>query len=228
MEHLLGIYGIAAPHQIFSYATNIYALYQSMIQDGKLDDFDILMHLRSREKDPIKKELFNNNFSEIILIFDFDPQDSLFSEDKIRGMVNHFTEFTDMGKLYLNYPMVEAFYHMKSIPDSDYYSYTATMTELTDKKYKMRVNTENRNGDYTKFAVNKAECDIVISQNIIKSWRIVGKPIQTHPVDSASIAEMQLAEIKSNGVVDVLCTCAFYITDYRSDLISFCYRHGEC
>ena len=38
----------------------------------------------------------------------------------------YFTESSEMGKLYLNYPMVEAFYHMKSIPDENYTSYLAT------------------------------------------------------------------------------------------------------
>jgi len=96
-------------------------------------------------------------YSDILLIFDFDPHDPQFSDYKISEMINFFVESSDMGKLYLNYPMVEAFYHMKSIPDEEYNSYTVSMDELITKKYKQRVNCENRNHDYSKFAVNKAE-----------------------------------------------------------------------
>lgn len=67
-----------------------------------------------------------------------------------------------MGKLYLNYPMVEAFYHMSSIPDEQYSNRFATLEELQAGTYKMRVNRENRNHDYTKFATDRVECNIVI------------------------------------------------------------------
>lgn len=37
-----------------------------------------------------------------------------FTPEKIKRMSDYFVESSDMGKLYLNYPMVEAFYH--SVP----------------------------------------------------------------------------------------------------------------
>lgn len=80
-----------------------------------------------------------------------------------------------MGKLYINYPMVESFYHMKAIPDDDYFSYTADINELKARSYKARVNSENRNHDYTKFAVNRKECNIVIKQNIEKAYMLLKK-----------------------------------------------------
>ena len=51
--------------------------------------------------------------------------------DKITEMASYFVESSDMGKLYLNYPMVEAYYHMKSIPDPEFDSYTVSLEELT-------------------------------------------------------------------------------------------------
>ena len=105
-----------------------------------------------------------------MLIFDLDPQDGGFSPDKILEMQNYFVESSDMGKLYLNYPMVEAFYHLKDIPDDEYYDRQATMEELIHHTYKSRVNSENRNHDYGKFALTKEECSIYypLLQNILK------------------------------------------------------------
>ena len=146
MTHLLDMYGISRNHEIVSYNTNIYTLYREMFADGDPDNMDIL------------------------LIFDLDPQAPDYSADKIKEMQQYFTESSDMGKLYLNYPMVEAFYHMEEIPDSNYPDRTATLEELKKGEYKTRVNKENRNHDYTKFAVDRGECNIVIRQNIEKGF----------------------------------------------------------
>ena len=48
------------------------------------------------------------------------------------------------------------------------------MDELRQKWFKSRVQAENRNNDYTKFAIDKKECTMVIRQNIEKAWFIAG------------------------------------------------------
>lgn len=172
MEHLFDIYGIGENHTIVSYYTNIYSLYNEMFRDNDPDEIDMLQLLKGREQNPDKKLIFDEYYSDILLIFDLDPQAPDFSADKIRVMSEYFVESTNMGKLYINYPMVEAFYHMKSIPDPEYNSRYATMEELQAKKYKERVNIENRDRSYSKFAVNKSECNTVIRQNIEKGFLI--------------------------------------------------------
>lgn len=121
--------------------------------------------------------------------------------------------------------MVEAFYHMKSIPDENYNFYTVSLAELVTKQYKARVNRENRDHDYSKFAVNKQECDIVIRQNIEKAFYINGN---TAPVpeestlvlpNSLDTLNVQLNTLSNEGILSVLCTCVFYIVDYNPNLI---------
>ncbi len=224
MEHLLNVYGIDEKHMIVSYNTNIYSLYNEMFKEVDPENIDILQLMKEHENDPTKKEIFDAYYSDILLIFDFDPHDSQFSMDKISKMMNFFVESSDMGKLYINYPMVEAFYHMKSIPDEDYDSYRVLMDELKKKTYKKRVNYENRNHDYSKFAVNKTECDIVIRQNIYKSWKLCGVQrsfsyMDTELPDSNEILQNQLLKMKLEDSLSVLCTCVFYIVDYNTKLI---------
>lgn len=129
-----------------------------------------------------------------------------------------------MGKLYLNYPTVEAFYHMKSITDEEYLSYTATMQDLQAHNYKARVTAENRNYDYRKFAVDKFECSTVIKQNIEKAWTISktkreSKNESILPPESNDIFAVQLKKLNDEKSLYVLCTCAFYIPDYNPKLI---------
>ncbi len=225
MEHLLHIYGIDNSHKVVSYNTNIYVLYTDMFSDGDPSSIDILQLLKERERDPIKKEIFNARYSDILLVFDLEPQDPRFSADKILEMTQFFVESSDMGKLYLNYPMVEAFYHMKSIPDKDYNDYVVSLYELSERTYKRRVNQENRNHDYSKFAITREECNTVIWQNIDKAWCISEMERLSDDIgyllpESIEILRKQLLKIEIDKSISVLCTCAFYIADYNSKFIT--------
>ena len=220
MQHLLDIYGINEKHEIVSYNTNIYVLYNSMFAGGDPDSLDLLQVLKENEKDKQKKKIFEERYSDILLIFDMDPQDSLYSPQKVQQMLSYFDESSENGKLYINYPMVEAFYHMKSIPDPDYNTYTASLQELKDKAYKARVHKENRNHDYRKFAQTRGECDVVIKQNIEKAWLIASNQAVVSSTPAfIDILKSQVDKILKEGLVYVLCTCAFYILDYNSELI---------
>ena len=188
-----------------------------MFEDGDPGSIDLLQNLKEHEHDPEKKKLFDARYSDVLLIFDLDPQAPDYSSEKIMEMLAYFVESSDMGKLYINYPMAESFYHMKSIPDDDYNSYTASLEELRQHKYKQRVNAENRNHDYSKFAVSKEECTIVIQQNIDKAWLLS----TTRHLKGAVIPEApgvlgtQLRYLEERQLVSVLCTCVFYIADYN-------------
>ena len=220
MERLLSVYQIDIKYKIVSYCTNIYTLYHEMFEDNDPADMDLLQLLKSREPDPVKKALFDEFYSDILLIFDLDPHDPGFAPEKISRMARYFVESSDMGKLYINYPMVEAFYHMASIPDPNFDSYYATLDELIAGEYKARVNRENRNHDYRKFAATKEECNIVIKQNTNKAWRLVGgdSGVDLLPTQIGMLAA-QLNFIQKDRRVAVLSTCAFFIPEYNSELI---------
>lgn len=222
MQHLLNVYGISDSHQIVSYNTNIYELYDRMFRDGQQEDRDLLQVLKEKETNKEKRKVFDDRYSDILLIFDLDPQDPNFSPEHISEMLLYFSESTDHGKLYLNYPMVESFYHMRTIPDEGYNSYTAALKELKNHSYKTRVRNENRNHDYRKFAVNRKECSTVILQNINKAqWMTNMKEDKILQLpDSSVILQIQLSEIKRENRVYVLCTCVFYIADYNPRLLN--------
>lgn len=219
MTHLLDMYGISRNHEIVSYNTNIYTLYREMFADGDPDSMDILQILKSRESDQDKKKIFDEVYSDILLIFDLDPQAPDYSAEKINEMQQYFTESSDMGKLYLNYPMVEAFYHMEEIPDNKYPDRTVTLEKLKKREYKTRVNRENRNHDYNKFAVDRGECNIVIRQNIDKGFLLTQEDSTMQLPDLNKILLKQVESLNTEQKVWVLCTCAYYIADYNPKLI---------
>lgn len=220
MKRLLTVYRMDIRYKIVSYCTNIYTLYREMFADGDPAEIDLLQLLKSREPDPVKKTLFDESYADVLLIFDLDPQDPGFKPESISRMAGYFTESSDMGKLYLNYPMVEAFYHMQSIPDPRFDSYCATLDELIAGEYKARVNRENRNHDYRKFAATKEECNTVIRQNIAKARRLTGGDSQSDSLPPQNkILAAQLHCLQSHKQVAVLSTCAFFIPEYNPKLI---------
>lgn len=219
MEKLLAVYELASRYKIVSYNTNIYTLYQEMFSENDPEAFDLLQLLKEREPDEQKKRIFDEVYSDILLIFDLDPQDPAYTVEKIECMAQYFVESSDMGKLYLNYPMVEAFYHMRSIPDPAFDTYCATLEELRCGTYKQRVNQENRNHDYRKFAATRDEMNSVIRQNLEKAQRLSKMPADVIPCQSDVFrAQSQMMELKS--LVAVLCTCVFFIPEYRADYIA--------
>ncbi len=225
MKKLIAQYDICGnDHDIVSYNANIYSLYNQMFKDMDPYEADLMQVLKEHEKDKDRKRLFDRKYSDVLLIFDLDPQDKQYSASKIQTMMNYFDESSDHGKLYINYPMVESFYHMKSIPDKDYDSYTASIDELRNKRYKDRVRMESRGHDYSKFAVDKNECDIVIRQNYRKACIICGDD----PTDKGMPASFERGDQllkKQTEMLDredrlfVLCTCVFYILDYNPGLV---------
>lgn len=220
MQRLLMLYGIDHKHEIVSYNTSIYTLYNEMFRDNDPEYYDILQVLKEREKDENRKRIFDEEYSDILLIFDFDPQDVQYDKDKIIQMQEFFTESSDMGKLYINYPMVEAFYHMKSIPDDEYMLRITTKEELKSGGYKKRVHAETIGSDYKKFAANRTECNIVIKQNLEKAFHIIGMKLSNIETPSLNeIIEFQTNIYEKENWLYVLCTCVFYIVDYNPELI---------
>lgn len=92
---------------------NIYMLWQQL----KKDDFetDIIEVLREYSKIAEKElnGLERDDFSEIYLFFDYDNHQNNLPEnvnpnDVIDEMLQAFNNENDLGKLYINYPMIEA------------------------------------------------------------------------------------------------------------------------
>jgi len=219
IKHLLSVYEIDSKYEVVSYNTNIYTLYKEMFYDGKPQEKDTLQVLKQHEQDKEKKLIFEQEYTDILLVFDVDTQDNLFTSDKIFTMMNYFIESTDMGRLYLNYPMVEAFYHMSSIPDHAYNDRIVTMNELLEDTYKTRVNRENRNRDYSKFAVTREECNTVIKQNINKGNCIINAGLENTLPDTSLILNVQLKMLDELQKMYVLCTCVFFIPEYSRHLL---------
>lgn len=112
---------------IHIYGTNIYQLYRDIAAEYGSDweeageEVDLPFVFSKKKNMP--HLLYKDDFTNIILIFDYERQDTYFSEHKIHCMQKIFSDMTDMGQLYINYPMLESFLHLKTVPDANYLGY---------------------------------------------------------------------------------------------------------
>lgn len=215
-------YSLSLEYEIYPYKTNIYELYERMFEgfEKSLDELDLLLVLRS--KDPASK-IFNEDFSDILLVFDYEPQDHRYSPDRIKLMMEYFCESTDNGKLYINYPMIESIKHFKSFPDEEYINRKVELDLI--KNYKEIVGKEAKITDIDKFTKNIF--NEIINQNLKKSFFLLNNENLGEKVDYDIYLKLSFIEIvdkqncflNKDKMIYVLNTCLFFICDYNFKLI---------
>ena len=138
---------------------NMYMLWNDVKDEP---DIDIISYLKEKSKSicEVLGEMNSDDFSEIYMFFDlaaqqdnikYNNRDELI--DIIKSMLKTFNNETDKGKLYISYPMCEAY--------SDYVDCSCkTFTEQCyqnpfDKGYKNRVGNNNKNAILTHLNAEK-------------------------------------------------------------------------
>ncbi|MCD8378878.1 MAG: hypothetical protein LUC95_00810 [Lachnospiraceae bacterium] len=131
---------------IWIYGTNIYQLYGDIVNEYGADwaEEEVSVNLPlivSRRNSML--DWRETKFTNILLVFDYEKQDPFFSEKKILDMQKAFSDRTDMGQLYINYPMVESYMYLKALPDYDYLEYKTAASLKSGSEYKRDVNKES-------------------------------------------------------------------------------------
>lgn len=95
--------------------TNIYHFYNSYLKEISEigDDIIMLSFLQKFDKSGVLKGKKPNDFLAIYLFMDLDRHEPLSNKllDCIPNMLKIFNNHKENGKLYISYPMVEAFWH---------------------------------------------------------------------------------------------------------------------
>ena len=157
-------------YEIYSYKANAYDLYgylQPYWADGSLEASEFLQILQEHEKNEDKKKLLGQNFSDVFLIFDFDPHDHRYDFVKLKRLLTYFNESTECGKLYINYPMVESYKHFFSLEDEGYIDRIVKFDDLTSYKNIASMESGVGNvGDFTRDTFR-----MIVNQNLHKlNW----------------------------------------------------------
>lgn len=127
---------------VCSFGNNIYELYRQM---KALDDAGDIVSLlvdkyRGHADSPFGNSAKSSDFSEIYLVFDYDFHNTnILAEgmnSQLEEMLDMFDNETENGKLYINYPMVEAIRYTKKLPDSRFHKYTVSRHQCLNSSFK--------------------------------------------------------------------------------------------
>lgn len=115
--------------------------FHTLYKELKDNEWDIIGALQQMEKERGERKLRDyksSDFAEVYLFFDYDPhsrKESLIEmNDELHQMLVFFEDETDNGKLYVNYPMVEAIRYTKKLPDLEYYKYSVPLEDCDSFK----------------------------------------------------------------------------------------------
>ena len=197
-------------YEIVVFCNPIYKLYQDY-KNGVYDD--LVSYLRYEKGLKIDDNLLSSEaFSAVYLIFDFDSHYQKYSDMEIRDILNTFVDETRLGKIYINYPMVEAFYHVKIFNDASYLDSKIDLLKYSGRKYKLLVNKETY---LKKNRITDKDLISIVKLNYLKALKI----IDSKDIDYFKILEKQI-EIKNDvQEVYVLCTLPLLFYDYNPKIV---------
>lgn len=211
-KKLFELYPIDANYVLYQYQTNLHLFGKFLIEEyidkgSDIDDLDIIQVL----KDYRFESILDMKYTDILLVFDFDPQDPRYSPDRLRQLQYLFSESTNQGQLYINYPMIEAALDFNEIPDSDYVNKTVDKELLKRSGYKNKVRRTSAIGVYSN--LNSINFPIVLKQTDEKFLAITGDE-EDSKYDYLLDYQIQLLQHSNN--ISIINTSLMFLKEYHS------------
>ena len=235
-EQLEKVFGLNL--DIYCLKYNIYLLYKKMKEMGFNGNLkDVLLEVHDTEE---YRALLSQNFAYTYLIFDFDPHHTEEYEkdvpletivanniEKVREMAEYFVDETDptIGKLYINYPMMESFKDCDSFEDDEYSTRAVSLSDIKD--YKTIVGSR-RMANKRIDRYSKNDFTMLTRQNVKKLGKIcdvVVDPMdyQTYVLESiqSNVLQREIEFVSSLRKIAVLNTSVFFALDYYGNKDGF-------
>lgn len=209
-------------YEIFSYNTNIHKMLEGMFIGDEIDtDLDFLEYLRSCRCDKKDKEVLSRSFSDIFLIFDLDPQDQKHNPDRLKKAAAFFSDSTENGKLYINYPMLESYRHIPNLDDLSYLDVKIRKEDIGGYKEIASKEGTPQLSDISK--IDESMMLRMIILNLMKANLIVSgdrcipdAETYTGDITQSALLEKEYETFFTENELFVLNTCLFNPVDYNT------------
>jgi len=232
VKHFYQLYNQHRKIEIVSYETNIYQFYDHLKKYASSDDkidyekIDLPLFLAGCHWRPNIQKLAEMDFIETLLVFDLDPQDDKYSPDLLVELMENFSDSMGIGKLYLNYPMVESVIDMKSLDDKAFVSSTVSLDILRKKvgkknKYKHDVDNRSFIGSITQ---NIKSIDIETGGKLIdlhdkKVTSIIKSDVDILKDKYLLLCKIQCKKLENEELVWIVNTCILHLFDEYGSLV---------
>lgn len=230
------------------YKNNIYQLYSKMKSSDPNPDFtqSLLSVLKARPDIAQNEKIANadeDTFSQVFLFFDYEPQHRNPEEDepdietlnrRLDEMLEFFDDETGNGKLYISYPMAEALFYTKKLPNLEFVACFVDLAQA--KKFKDLTHEYSYYKSFDFLLYNSHELDgkrvpreyvrlnwkMVVEQNIFQANYIcTGRneyPESKDVVTQGKIFENQLKKYVVVGKIAVLSAYPLFLFEYLKEL----------
>lgn len=201
---------------------NIYMLYNDISKDEDLDIVELIKSYHIPKNKKIFEEIERENIkiSEIYMFFDFDGHDSKYNSEKLLKMLKLFDNETELGKLYISYPMIEAYTHLKSFDDEEFKNRICLIEDCGT--YKKVCSDESCIKDPRK--IKKEELKIIFAHNMKKMNYIVNNEYselgykEANKITQNNIFEKQVEKyIEVYKCIAVLSAIPLFFLNYFSE-----------
>jgi len=217
IEHVVEKFQIKG-EVIWAKIGTIYAFYKD-IKEKYDENMDIIRYIKYKYSDKISKEFKASEISYVYLFFDYDLHSKLNEEykniEKIYERINEISEInsffeneTENGKLYLSFPMIEA-YH-KPIGCNYIYeknNFEEKLEDFTDFKKKIK----NQTGNMGMKAI-KSQYKKVINFYIDNSENIL--EMKFKDVEKNKILKFQNELLKEENKVKIYPSIPIFLNEY--------------
>lgn len=209
----------SADYHFCPYRSNIHVLAQELYNNYPCfedDELDIRQVLISIEQDDRKKEILREKYTDVFLVFDFDPQHDHAHFDTVRRMLTYFCESTAQGQLFINYPMMQSYKHFAGLPDSDYKNLEVDVHEI--KEYKKIVGQISSYTDLSKYDYKIFYS--IAAHNLIKFNYLTNGVLQLPSCeeylnfDYVKLYDLEKKMYLEEKKVSVINTCIFVLSNF--------------
>lgn len=205
-------------------AANLYMLWSKLREDGF--DTDVVGVLKEMNSD-ISARLKNMemaDFSEVYLFFDYDGQQNNIPHkwagaDVLKEMLAVFNNETELGKLYISYPMVEALKEI-SVAGHDYKTFYLPLEECGN--YKKTVGGMSDYADFRHISkemwhiacdASRKRASIIVSYREEQNYRDFIENMSQEKIYEAQKDRF----IRENGVIGILSAIPLFLIEYYDE-----------
>lgn len=202
-------------------AANLYMLWSKLREDNF--DTDVVGVLKEMNSD-ISERLKNmevTDFSEIYLFFDYDGQHNNIPQkwagkDALKEMLATFNNETELGKLYISYPMVEALKEI-SVAGRDYKTFYLPLEECGN--YKKAVGGMQDYADFRHISkemwyiacdASRRRASVIVSYKEEENYQDFIENVSQEKIYEAQSSRF----IRDNRVIGILSAIPLFLIEY--------------
>lgn len=210
-------------YEFYGYGKDLSSLMKLIFEDSDSIDenIDLQMLLAENEDNPSIKKSLIEKYTDVFMVFDLDYQRRYSGEEirKISLMLEYYSNSSETGKLYINYPMMESYLHIDSPLDEGFMERKISITEC--KTYKEIVNGFTYLKDPSKIRQN--DFISIVKMNLSKGNRIISGNCtlptkkQFHSWKGTDVFEKQLECIEKEDSMWVLNTSLYSVVSYNTE-----------